>query len=135
MTIPRKGRRTISVDDVDYHYKVSFARSERIVIRRSDGAGKCLFLLPFAIMKPAHIATAIRFARFHGWQSDTDRLPCWLVGDLDSNGTPVFERLDNADFRVVSFTTNGKLPQNVDLSRFTDTRPWYQRKRPGKRDA
>ena len=63
MTLPKKGRQSITVGDAEYHYKVDMVRSGRAVIQSATGNGSCLFVFPFAIMKPSHVAAAIRFSR------------------------------------------------------------------------
>jgi hypothetical protein len=130
MTLPRKGRRSITVDDVDYHYKIAFERSERAVIQNADGTGAFLFVFPFAIMKPANVADAIRFAISCEWTPERNGDACWLAFDADTDGRSHFEHIPNDDFRVVTYSSHGRIPDNMDTSQFDDTRPWYHRTRP-----
>ena len=130
MTIPRKGRRSITVDADDYHYKIAFECSERAVIQLAGGSGPCLFVLPFSIMKPSHVADAIRFAVSCGWLSTHDANDCWLAFDADGDDHAHFEHIPNDDFRVVTYPTHGRIPEDMDASQFEDTRPWYQRPGP-----
>ena len=131
VTIPSKGRRSISVDDVDYYYMVAFERSDRAVVQRIDKVGKSLFVLPFSIMKPSHVADAIRFSKRFDSQEERNATDCWLVFDVDVKGNSHFEHVRNDDFRVVTHSTGGKLPAKFDESKFDDTRPWYSRPKPG----
>lgn len=130
MTIPRKGRRSITVDSVTYHYLAAFGRSERVVIQNASGAGSFLFVFSFAIMKPSHIATAVRFGLSRGWTVAESGHDCWLVFDVDADDRSHFEHLPNDDFRVMTYSSNGKLPANVDVAQFSDTRPWHNRPSP-----
>lgn len=130
MTIPRKGRRSISVDSIDYHYAIPYERSERVVIQLATGQGSCLFVFTFAIMKPSHVADAIRFGISCGWRPQNSDDKCWLVFDVDGDDRSHFEHLSNDDFRVVTYPSKGKLPANTDESQFSDTRPWYNRPSP-----
>ena len=130
MTIPKKGRRSISVKGADYHYKIAFERSERVIIQSAKGIGACIFVLPFAIMKPKHAADAIRFAKANGWMSDGGRDACWLAFDVDAQDRSYFEHIPNDDFRVLSYPSLGRIPAGMDASQFDDTRAWYQRESP-----
>lgn len=130
MTIPQKGRRSINVDSEVYHYAISFERSERAVIQMANGQGSFLFVFPFAIMKPSHVADAIRFGISNGWKPQQTGKNVWLVFDVDDDGRPHFELLQNDDFRVVTYSAKGKLPANVDETQFSDQRPWYNRSSP-----
>ena len=130
MAIPRKGRRSITVDSVMYHYLVDSERSERVVIQNANGLGPFLFVFPFAIMKPSHLAAAIRFGLSHGWKVAESGHDCWLVFDVDADDQSHFEHLPSDDFRVVTYSSKGKLPANVDEAQFSDTRPWYNRPSP-----
>jgi hypothetical protein len=133
MTIPRKGRRSINVDAVDYHYAIPFERSERAMIQLATGQGSFLFVFPFAIMKPSHVADAIRFGLACGWNPNETGSSCWVVFDVDNEQHSHFEHLTNDDFRVVTYSTNGKLPANRNESEFDDRRPWYNRPSPAVR--
>ena len=133
MTIPRKGRRSISVDSTEYHYAIPFERSERAVIQLATGRGSCLFVFPFAIMKPSHVADAIRFGIACGWSPENTNNNCWLVFDVDGDDRSHFEHITNDDFRVVTYPSKGKRTTNADDSQFTDTRPWYNRPSPAVR--
>ena len=130
MAIRRKGRRSITVDSVMYHYLVAFERSERVVIQSATGLGSFLFVFPFAIMKPSHLAAAIRFGLLRGWKLTESGHNCWLVFDVDDEDQSHFEHLSSDDFRVVTHSLKGKLPANVDEAQFSDTRPWYNRPSP-----
>lgn len=130
MSIPRKGRRSLTVDTVEYHYKIALERSERAVVQLADGSGPCLFVFPFAIMKPSHVADAVRFAISCGWTPTHGANDCWLAFDVDGEDHSLFEYIPNNDFRVVTFPTNGRIPKSMDASQFEDTRPWYHRPRP-----
>jgi hypothetical protein len=132
MTIPRKLRRTIKVDGVNFHYSTSFAieRSERMVIQVADGAKTSLFIFPFAILKPSHIANAIRFAMARGWAPTQRSENVWLAFDVNAAGESQFELIPNNDFRVVTYPTQGEPSAGLDLSKFSDTRPWYHRPSP-----
>jgi hypothetical protein len=131
MALPRKGRRAITVDSIEYHYMVTFQRSERAVIQLATGTGPCLFVFPFAILKPSHVADAIRFAITRGWSPAKDgEADCWLAFDVDAEDQSYFEHIPNDDFRVVSYPFKGQVPSHLDATQFTDTRPWYNRPRP-----
>jgi hypothetical protein len=130
MAIPRTGRRSITVDGADYHYKINFDRSERAVIQSACGFGACLFVFPFAVMKPSHVAEAIRFAISCGWVPEKKGDDCWLAFDVDNQDRSCFEYVSNDDFRVVTYPSHGKIPEKMDTSQFTDTRPWHQRPSP-----
>ncbi len=130
MTIPRKGRRQVTVDLVDYVYLIPFERSARVVIQSVGFCGAILFVLPFSIMKPSHVANAIRFGRSCGWVPEKKGSDVWLVFDVDSEGRSHFEFVPNNDFRVPTFSTNGKLPGGMEQSDFDDVRPWYLRPSP-----
>lgn len=127
MTIPKRGRRTITVDDVAFHFKASFERAERIVIQHASGRGACLFIFPHAVMTPTHIADAIRFAITKGWPPGTKGADCWLAFDVDSTGKSLLEFIPADDFRVVAYPTGGTLPGDFDASQFPDQRRWYER--------
>jgi hypothetical protein len=130
MAIPRKGRRSITVDSVMYHYLVAFERSERVVIQNANGLGSFLFVFPFAIMKPSHLSAAIRFALSRGWNVTESGHNCWLVFDVDAKDQSYFEHLPSDDFRVVTYSSKGKVPTHVGHAQFSDTRPWYNRPSP-----
>ena len=130
MALPRKGRRSITVDDARYHYKIALERSGRAVIQNADGDGAFLFVFPFAIMKPSHVADAVRFAITCGWTPTRSGTPCWLAFDADADDHSHFEHIPNDDFRVITYPTQGRIPDNMDASQFSDTRPWYHRPRP-----
>lgn len=127
MALPTKGRRKITVDGVEYHYIISFEHSERVVIQDASGNGAFLFVFPFAILKPAHVADAIRFGLSQGWLRGQSGADCWLAFDVDSNGKSLFEFIPNDDFRVVTYPTRGRLPEHFDKSQYPDTRQWYDR--------
>lgn len=130
MAIPRKGRRSITVDSVTFHYLIAVERSERVVIQSANRPSAFLFVFPFAIMKPSHVADAIRFALSRDWNPIQAGCNCWLVFDVDANDQSHFEYVPSADFRVVTYPSKGKLPANIDASQFNDTRPWYSRPSP-----
>ena len=130
MTIPRKGRRSITVDSVDYHYVMSFEHSERVVIQTANGNGSFLFVFAFAIMKPSNVADAIRFGISVDWTPAKPGHNCWLVFDVDSDDHSCFEYLQSDDFRVVTYCSKGKLPANMNDGQFSDMRPWYNRPSP-----
>jgi hypothetical protein len=130
MAIPRKGRRSITVDSVIYHYLVAFERSERVVIQNANGLGSFLFVFPFAIMKPTHVGAAILYGLSRGWEVNGTGHDCWLVFDVDADDRLHFEHLPRDDFRVMTYSSKGKLPANVDEAQFRDTRPWYNRPSP-----
>lgn len=127
MTIPKRLRRSITVDATSYHYLETFERSERIVIQHDSGRGACLFVFPHAIMKPTHIADAIRFGISKGWSPGKHSEACSLAFDRDSHDSSLLEFIPNDDFRVVTYATKGELPVGSDASRYPDTRKWYQR--------
>ncbi|PQO45774.1 hypothetical protein C5Y93_12670 [Blastopirellula marina] len=127
MTIPKKGRRTIVVDDVAFHYKVSVERAERIVIQLATGSGVCLFILPHSIMKPSHIADATRFALSRGCLPGENSDDCWLAFDAGSKGGSLLEFIPNDDFRVVTYATCGRLNADLDSTKCADRRRWYER--------
>lgn len=127
MTLPKKGRRSICVDAVEYFYIVSFRRSDRAVIQSADGNGSFIFVLPFAILGPKHIATIIQLARNRGWNSDAEN--CWVVFDINDNDEVCLEWLANDDFRVVTYNTRGALEESEETG-FQDTRQWFLRDRP-----
>ncbi len=127
MAIPTKGRRTITVDGVEFHYKINFERSERAVIQDASGCGAFLFVFPFAIMKPVHVTDAIRFGLSKGWLHGQTGKDCWLAFNVDSDGKSLFEFIPNDDLRVVTYRTRGELPENLDKSHYPDSRKWYER--------
>jgi hypothetical protein len=127
MTIPKKGRRRIIVDGAEYYYSTAFERSGRIVIQHGSGRGACLFIFPHSIMKPSHVAEAIRFGLFKGWTPSISPDDCWLAFDVDVNGESLLEFIPNNDFRVVTFPTLGQLPEGADMSEYPDTRNWWNR--------
>jgi hypothetical protein len=130
MTLPRKGRRSITVDGRAYHYQIAIERSERVVVQSADGKGAFLFVLPFALVKPSHVANAIRFAFSRGWTPTQNGEACWLAFDVDAENCSHFEHILGDDFRVVTYSTKGLVPDGVDASQFSDTRPWYRRPSP-----
>jgi hypothetical protein len=84
MTIPKKKRRTINVDGVDYHWvigKRSDHRQPRATVQPSSGLGAKLFIDPIGVLEPSDIATAIRFAFAHGWNPGSSRLDIYLGFD------------------------------------------------------
>jgi hypothetical protein len=87
-------------------------------------------VFPFAIMKPSQVADAIRFAKLCGWDSTRNGDACWLAFDADADGVSHFEHIPLHDFRVVTYPSHGRIPDNMDASQFDDTRPWYDRPRP-----
>lgn len=127
MTISKKGRRCIIVDGAEYHYTTDFERSERVVIQHGCGRGACLFIFPHSIMKPSHVADAIRFGLLKGWTPSISADDCWLAFDVDGNGGTLLEFIPKGDFRVVTYPTLGKLPSNSDMSKYPDTRRWWER--------
>lgn len=131
MTMPGKGRRSITVNSLRYHYLIAFERSERVLIRSADGNGSFLFVFPFAIMKPSHIAAAIRYGISCGWMPTQKAHNCWLAFDVDANDVAHFEHIPLDDFRVVTYPSMGKL--DGCGFEFPDTRPWYDRPSPADR--
>ena len=127
MTIPKKGRRSINVDGMIYYYKISFERSGRIIIQDADCRGGCLFVFPHTIMKPVHISDAIRFALSTGWLNDGAGDDCWLAFDTDVESRTLLEFIPNDDFRVATYSMNREMLAEADLSRYPDTRMWYER--------
>ena len=127
MTIPKKGRSDITVDGTHYHFKIAFNRSERVVIQHASGHGACLFVFPHAIMKPSHVADAIRFGLSRGWPPGKTSEDHWIAFDLDVHEKAVFEFIPTDDFRVVTYATHGELPNGVDGKTFADTRMWWDR--------
>ena len=130
MTLPKKGRRSVTVDHVEYHYLIAFKRSQRAVIQHASGIGAFLFVFPFAIMQPSNVANAIQFAKSCAWNPTLRGEACWLVFDVDASGNSHFEHIPRDDFRVVTYSSKGRIPDNIDTSKFADTRPWYARPRP-----
>jgi hypothetical protein len=130
MAIPKRGRRTIAVDGVEYYYKVAFDRSERAVIQSAYGTGACLFVFPFAAMKPRHVADAVHFAMSCGWEPLQNGEAHWLAFDVDADDRSYFEHIPNDDFRVLTYPLRGRISEDIDNSQFDDTRPWYLRPRP-----
>lgn len=130
MSIPKRGRRSITVDGAKYHYMVHFERSERAVIQNAHACGAFLFVFPFAIMKPSHVADAIRYAISCGWVSSRKGEEYWLAFGVDADGGSHFEHIPNQDFRATSYRSKGRLPADMDASQFDDIRPWYSRPSP-----
>jgi len=130
MTLPRRDRRSITVDGVKYHYKIDMERSERAVIQNATGTGAFVFVFPFGIMKPSHVADAIRFATSCGRTPTPGGDACWLAFDADAEDRSHFEHIPGDDFRVVSYASKGSIPDHMDASHFDDTRPWYRRPSP-----
>ncbi|MCE9553148.1 MAG: hypothetical protein K8T91_07190 [Planctomycetes bacterium] len=127
MTLPKNGRRSITVDGAEFHYMIAFERSERAVIQHASGRGACLFVFPHAIMKPSHVAEAIRFGISKGWTPNHQGDDCWIAFDINAQDGPLFEHIAPDDYRVVTYSTNGRIPEGIDPSRFPDTRKWYER--------
>ena len=99
MTMPGKGRRSITVNSLRYHYLIAFERSERVSIQSADGNSSFLFVFPFAIMKPSHIAAAIRYGISCGWTPTQKAHDCWLAFDVDANDVAHFEHIPLDDIR------------------------------------
>src|SRR5262245_42601109 len=114
MTLPRRDRRSITVDGVKYHYKIDMERTGRAVIQNADSTGAFLFVYPFTIMKPSHVADAIRFAGSCGWTPTRKGDACWLAFDADTEGWSCFEHIPNDDFRVVSYPSKDSVPDHMD---------------------
>lgn len=114
MTIPKQGRRNITVDGTAYHYMVEFVRSGRMVIKHSSGRGSCLFVFPKTIMKPVHVADAIRFGLSKGWLPGITSSNCWIAFDADEQGRSLLEYIPSDDFRVITYPTYGKLRTATD---------------------
>lgn len=131
MAMPRKGRRSVVVDATRYFYRITFG-SDRMVIQAADG-GAFIFVFPFAILTPVNVAAAIRFAISRGWAPGKKGADCWLAFDVDANGEPHFEYVPLDDFRVVTYSTMGKIDGSGPADRFSDTRPWYARPSPADR--
>lgn len=129
MTLPKSGRRTITVDGKKYHYMIAFERSARAVIQSASGHGACLFVLPHAILKPGHVAEAIRFGQAQGWVPDKTGDDCWIAFHINAQDQARFEHIENDDFLVVTYATMGRVPDGIDPARFPDTRKWHERNR------
>ena len=128
MALPKKKRRTISVDGIEFHYLIRMDKSERAVIQHGNGTGATLFVFPHAIMTPKHVADAIRFAVQRGWTPGQSGQDIWLAFDADETGDSLLQYIPLDDFLVVSYNTMGELPKNADVKKYPDTRKWYERK-------
>jgi hypothetical protein len=92
MTLPRKGRRSITVDGDVYHWVVRFERSGHVVIQHSTGQGPCLIVEPLDVMEPRHIADAVRFAIGKGWMPQGPQPNFWMGFNNDAN-QPRYEQI------------------------------------------
>ncbi|CAN0285937.1 unnamed protein product [Ectocarpus sp. 4 AP-2014] len=128
MALPKKRRRTTTVDGTTYHYCIRLNESGRGVIQHGNGNGACLFIFPHAIMQPKHVADAIRFGIERGWKPGVSGDDVWLAFDSDADNNSLLEFIPSDDFRVITYNTNGELQEKFDSTRFPDTRKWYERK-------
>lgn len=129
MTLPTKGRRSIHVDDIDYCYFVTFRKSDRAVIQSAAGKGPFIFVLPFEILRPSHIATIIKDAVAKGWNSTANRADYWYVFNINAEGRTCLEWLHRDDFRILTYNTRGILDES-NKRWFDDDRQWYLREPP-----
>jgi len=71
MTLPKKGRRNITVDGLQYHWGFDpfrlFGNDSFICVQDATGHGPLLKIQWVGIALPSHIESAIRFALGHGW--------------------------------------------------------------------
>jgi hypothetical protein len=99
MAIPKKKRRTITIDDVEYHWVIgnrSDHRLPRATVQESTGAGAKLHIDPVGILKPSDIAAAIRFALVHGWNPRSSGPDTYLGFVEDMKAGPFVARNANA---------------------------------------
>lgn len=81
MTIPKKSRREISVDNNTYHWtrgRVRRAGNGWITVQHAGGEGSLLRIDLFGIPTPADIAEGIRFAIANGWNPAISNRPFYL---------------------------------------------------------
>jgi hypothetical protein len=84
MAIPRRKRRTIRVDGVEYHWVIGNRndhRQPRATVQRSPGFGAKLFIDPIGILCPSDIVAAIQFALAHGWNPEANSPHLYLGFD------------------------------------------------------
>ena len=70
MTLPKKNRRAIVVDSVQYHWTIGTRDDHRrgtATVQSSSGQGAKLIIDPVGLLTPRSIAEAIRFAISNGW--------------------------------------------------------------------
>ncbi|MDB5344721.1 MAG: hypothetical protein JWP89_3098 [Schlesneria sp.] len=102
MTIPKKSRRTISVDNVKYHWTRGHTRRTEngwVTVQQADGHGSLLRIDLYGIPKPIDISEGIRFAIANGWNpSKSDQM--FYLGFTDQPGHKRFivRSADSPDF-------------------------------------
>ncbi len=92
MTIPKKSRRKISVDDATYYWtrgRNRRAENGWITVQREPGTGSLLRIDLYGIPNPVDITEGIRFAIANGWKSSKSEQMFYL-GFTDQPGTERF---------------------------------------------
>lgn len=100
MTMPSKGRSSITVDGDVYHYRIRLNESDRGVIQHGSGQGACVFVLfpsPVLIMRPKHVADAIRHAIDNGWKRAHSGDDVWLSFETDNEDNAILTVLSTDD--------------------------------------
>lgn len=100
MTIPKKSRREITVDNNTYHWtRGRRAENAWVTIQRASGEGSLLRIDLFGIPTPADIAEGIRFAIANGWSPEVSNRSFYL-GFTDQRETNRFvvRASDSPDF-------------------------------------
>ncbi len=89
MTLPKKNRRDLSVDGVDFHWTIGSRDDHRrgtATVQHASGTGAKLIIDPLGAVRPDDVAGAIRFAVSHGW-NPTDAGPNFWIGFDDSRAS------------------------------------------------
>ena len=81
MTIPKRNRRSISVDGIDYHWTIGTKDEHRrgtATVQHASGSGAKLIIDPIGTLLPGDVECAIRLAIKSGWRPQESGSAFWI---------------------------------------------------------
>ena len=100
MTLPKKNRREISVDSVDFHWTIGGRIDHRrgtATVQHASGSGAKLIIDPIGVLRPNDVAASIRFAITNAWQPASSGPDFWIGFDEECAPQDQFVLLKESD--------------------------------------
>lgn len=107
MTLPKKNRRDLTVDSVDFHWTIGSRADHRrgtATVQHASGTGAKLILDPVGVVQPSDVVDCIRFATANGWHPTSSGPDFWIGFDdgREQNRFVVLKESDDPYWKIAN---------------------------------